>query len=94
MIETKQATEKRIIGALYHGKRGNPTLFDTSLFPELLEMTGDEGGRKVIERHSQEMAMLEMGDDIPNYDVDTWEAYQQVLAIWEQLGQKRNEKHP
>ena len=84
MIETKHVTKKRIIGALYRGRRGNPTLFDASLFPELLEMTGDEGGRKVIERHRQEMIMLEMGDDTANYDVDTWDAYQQVLAIWEQ----------
>lgn len=84
MIATKQATGKRIVAALYNGKRGNPTLFDASLFPELLEITGDEGGRKVIEQHRQEMATLEIGDDTPNYDMDTWEAYQQVLALWEQ----------
>ncbi len=83
MIETKQTTGKRIIAARYSGKRGNPTLFDASLFPELMEMTGDEGGRKVLERHSQEIATLDMDEDISNYDVDTWEAYQQVLRIWE-----------
>ena len=85
MIETKQNTGKRIITARYNGKRGNPTLFDVSLFPELMEMTGDEGGRKVLERYRQEIATLEMEDNTPNYDVDTWEAYQQVQALWEQL---------
>ena len=84
MIETKQTTGKRIITARYNGKRGNPTLFDVSLFPELIEMTGDEGGRKVLERYRQEIATLEMEDTTSNYDVDTWEAYQQVQAIWEQ----------
>ena len=83
MIETKQVTGKRIITARYQGKRGNPTLFDASLFPELMEMTGDEGGRKVLERYRQEIAILDMRDDTPNYDVDTWEAYQQVVKIWE-----------
>ncbi len=83
MIETKQNTGKRIITARYRGKRGNPTLFDASLFPELMEMTGDEGGRKVLERYRQEIATLDMDEDMPNYDVDTWEAYQQVVAIWE-----------
>ncbi len=83
MIETKQATGKSIIAARYSGKRGNPTLFDASLFAELMEMTGDEGGRKVLERYRQEMAMVDMDEDMPNYDVDTWEAYQQVAAIWE-----------
>jgi len=83
MIETKQATGKRIIAARYSGKRGNPTLFDASLFPELMEMTGDEGGRKVLERYQKEIAILDMEDDMPNYDVDTWEAYQQVVKVWE-----------
>ncbi|GAC1399440.1 MAG: molybdenum cofactor cytidylyltransferase [Ktedonobacteraceae bacterium] len=84
MIATKQATGKRIVAALYNGKRDNPTLFDASLFPELLEITGDEGGRKVIEQHRQEMAILEIGEDTPNYDMDTWEAYQQVQVMWKQ----------
>ncbi len=83
MIETKQTTGKRIITARYTGKRGNPTLFDASLFPELMEMTGDEGGRKVLERYRQEIAIVDMKDDMPNYDVDTWETYQQVVRIWE-----------
>ncbi len=84
MIETKQTTGKRIITARYGGKRGNPTLFDASLFPELMEMTGDEGGRKVLERYRQEIATLDMNEDTPNYDVDTWDAYQQVVKIWEE----------
>ena len=83
MIETKQTTGKRIIVARYSGKRGNPTLFDASLFPELMEITGDEGGRKVLERYRQEIAILDIDEDMPNYDVDTWEAYQQVVTIWE-----------
>ncbi len=85
MVETKQNTGKRIITARYGGKRGNPTLFDASLFPELMEMTGDEGGRKVLERYRQEIATLDMDEDTPNYDVDTWEAYQQVVKIWDRI---------
>ena len=84
MIETKQTTGKRIIVARYNGKRGNPTLFDASLFPELMEMTGDEGGRKVLERYREEIAVVDIANDTPNYDVDTWEAYQQVITIWEE----------
>ena len=87
MIEAKQTTGKRIITARYSGKRGNPTLFDTSLFPELLEMTGDEGGRKVLERYHQEIATVDMDEEMANYDVDTWEAYQQVVRIWEASNQ-------
>ena len=84
LIGTWHTTNKRIIAPLYDGKRGNPTLFAASLFPELLEVTGDEGGRSVVERHKQEMATVELGDAVANYDVDTWEAYQQVVKLWQQ----------
>ena len=83
LIATWRATGKRIVSPLYGGRRGNPVLFDASLFAELLQTTGDEGGRSVIERHRQDMAMVEVGNTMVSYDIDTWEAYQQVLRIWE-----------
>src|SRR5579859_757891 len=83
LIATYRTTGKRIIAPTYKGKRGNPTLFDASLFPELLEVTGDEGGRSVLERHREEIATVEMGNPLANIDVDTWEAYQRVVEVWE-----------
>jgi molybdenum cofactor cytidylyltransferase len=83
LIQTWQTTGKRIVAPLYEGRRGNPTLFAASLFPELLEVTGDEGGRRVVDRHQQELATVELGDAVANYDVDTWEAYQQVVEMWQ-----------
>ncbi len=82
LIKTHIATQKRIVAPLYEGKRGNPILFDESLFPELLEVTGDEGGRSVVQRHSQEVATVELSEAMASYDVDTWEAYQQVMQVW------------
>lgn len=84
LITAYRTTGKRIIAPLYDGKRGSPVLFEASLFPELMEVTGDEGGRAILERHHQEVELIEMGDAPANYDVDTWEAYQQVLEVWEQ----------
>ena len=83
LIATWQVTGKRIVAPLYDGRRGNPVLFDASLFAELLQTSGDEGGRSVIERHKQEMAALEINNAQASYDIDTWEAYQQVLQAWE-----------
>jgi molybdenum cofactor cytidylyltransferase len=83
LITTWRKTEKRIVAPLYDGRRGNPVLFDASLFAELLQTTGDEGGRSVIERHNPDMATVEIGNSMASYDVDTWEAYQQVLRVWE-----------
>jgi len=91
LITAWRASGKRIMAPLYAGKRGNPLIFDASLFPELMAVTGDEGGRSVVERHKQELATIELGDVIANYDVDTWEAYQQVVAAWKnKAAQKGN----
>lgn len=90
LIDTKRHTHKRIVASLYNRKRISPTLFDTSLFPELLAITGDEGGRAVLQRHSQEMATVEHVNESASYDIDTWEAYQQVVAEWQRNQGKEN----
>jgi molybdenum cofactor cytidylyltransferase len=82
LITLYRSTGKAIVAPLYKGKRGSPVLFDKSLFAELIEVTGDEGGRTVLERHRDDLELIEIGDALPNYDVDTWEAYQQVVEIW------------
>lgn len=83
LIETWRSSGKRIVAPLYEKKRGSPVLFDASLFPELLEISSDEGGRSVLERHREELAVVEVGNATANYDVDTWEAYQEVVQAWE-----------
>jgi molybdenum cofactor cytidylyltransferase len=93
LITCKQTTDKRIIAPLYNGKRGNPVLFDASLFPELMEIKGDEGARSVIERHKQEVATIELSEVVASYDVDTWEAYQAVVAEWERKQQQGENGH-
>ena len=82
LIAAYRSAGKAIVAPLYNGKRGSPVLFDKSLFTELIEVTGDEGGRTVLERHRDEVELIEIGDALPNYDVDTWEAYQQVVEAW------------
>jgi molybdenum cofactor cytidylyltransferase len=83
LINVWRTTGKRIVVPLYDGKRGNPILFAASLFPELLEVSGDEGGRRIVERYRPELQTVELGDAMASYDVDTWEAYQQVVEAWQ-----------
>ncbi|HEY6411918.1 MAG TPA: nucleotidyltransferase family protein, partial [Ktedonobacteraceae bacterium] len=51
LISAWRVKGKRIIAPLYEGKRGGPTLFAASLFAELMEVSGDEGGRRVLEKY-------------------------------------------
>lgn len=84
LLELKTQSGKRIALPLYRGTRGNPVVFALDLAPELFQVSGDEGGRGVLKRHPDEIATLEMGAEAANFDVDTWEAYQEVLAAWQQ----------
>lgn len=91
LIEAWQKTNKRVVAPLYDGKRGGPVLFAASLFPELMEVSGDEGGRSVVERHRQELEAVELGETIANFDVDTWEAYQEVVEAWQRKKTRETE---
>ena len=82
LITAYRTTGKPIVAPLYKGKRGSPVLFDKSLFTELTEVIGDEGGRTVLERYRHQVELIEIGDSLANYDVDTWEAYEQVVEAW------------
>ncbi len=52
--------EREKIAALSHdGVRGNPVIFPSAYFPELLCLEGDRGGSAVIRRHPQALLLVE-----------------------------------
>ncbi len=71
LVDRYRATGAPLIAPFYHGRRGNPVLFDRSLLPELLAVTGDQGGREVIARHQEEMERINVDDPAVLLDVDT-----------------------
>lgn len=60
-----------LVAPRYAGEPANPILFDRRLFPELLEVSGDRGGRPVVRRHADEIAWVEVAEARPGRDVDT-----------------------
>jgi molybdenum cofactor cytidylyltransferase len=65
-----------IVAPAHRGRRGNPVLFARTLFPELLEMQGDQGGRHVMERHDNEVETVEVRDPTLFLDIDTVDDYE------------------
>jgi molybdenum cofactor cytidylyltransferase len=59
-------------------KRANPVLFDRITFPDLLQLTGDVGGRAVFSKHKVEY--LPWHDDALLLDVDTPEDYERLVG--------------
>jgi molybdenum cofactor cytidylyltransferase len=80
LIETYQKSLKLVVGPLYKGQRGNPTLFDRRTWSSIMELTGDEGGRRVIAKlPPEEISLIETNQNSVLFDIDTPEAYMNLL---------------
>jgi molybdenum cofactor cytidylyltransferase len=70
VIDAWTASGTPIVAARYRRVHGHPVLFARSVFPELLELTGDAGARPVIRRVPDRVLYVEVDAD-PPHDVDT-----------------------
>lgn len=59
LIETAGNNLGKIVCAGRDGQPGNPVVWDRRFFSELLSLTGDVGGRQVMQRYPQEIMILE-----------------------------------
>jgi molybdenum cofactor cytidylyltransferase len=75
LIQAHRETLSSIVLPTHQGKRGNPVLFDASLFSELMNLGGDTGGRALFEKH--EASIFRVAVDEPGIllDIDTPEDY-------------------
>jgi molybdenum cofactor cytidylyltransferase len=62
---------------VFEGQRGNPALFDRALFKELRELSGDTGGRVLLEKYRDSIAEVPAGRGIL-IDIDTQEDYERL----------------
>lgn len=63
LIARHRDTHQPIVAPRYQGVRGNPVLFDASVFAELDGVRGDRGARDVIAREPARVAWVEL--DVP-----------------------------
>lgn len=79
-----EAFEKgaRIVAPSYRGTRGHPVIFHKDYKGELLSLSGDEGAKKVIEKHQEELYLVEV--DVPSvvFDIDTEEDYRKAKELF------------
>jgi molybdenum cofactor cytidylyltransferase len=60
-------------------KRGHPVLWSRTHFGELEQVEGDEGARGVLDRHPDEVQVVDVPDDGIHLDIDTPEAWAQLV---------------
>jgi len=75
LIQRYQETRSSIVVPTHRGRWGNPVLFDRSLFKELMQVEGDQGGRQVIAEHKDEVEEIDMETETILADIDTIEDY-------------------
>jgi molybdenum cofactor cytidylyltransferase len=87
MLTVFRGSQRSIVVPVYDGVRRNPVLFSRSLFPELMTVKGDKGGRDVVMRHPESVASVAFPSDVAPRDVDTWEDYEALRAMveWERV---------
>jgi molybdenum cofactor cytidylyltransferase len=79
LVAAYRASGKPIAGSSRGGRRASPTLFDRSLFDQLLQVTGDVGGRPIMDANPQWVEAVEAEDERELMDVDTLGDWQRIL---------------
>jgi molybdenum cofactor cytidylyltransferase len=71
---------KGIIIPVYRGRRGNPVIFAMKYKDELLRVTGDTGGRAVIQNHPEDILEVAVDSEGVCIDIDTAADYNKLIA--------------
>jgi molybdenum cofactor cytidylyltransferase len=77
LVEAHARELPPVLAPMVEDRRANPVLFDRVTFPDLMQLTGDTGGRAVFSRYSP--AYLPWLDDGLLRDVDTPDDYGNLI---------------
>lgn len=69
LISTHHRQNKGITACTYGGATGTPVIFHQRYFPRLLALNGQEGAKKIILQHPEDLATVPFPDGI--IDIDT-----------------------
>ena len=64
-------TTNAIVVPVHEGKQGNPVLWPATYFPELLQLDGDAGAKRLIGTHAAHVREVDLGSDAIFADIDT-----------------------
>jgi len=78
LVTRFEETGAPIVHPTHAGQRSTPVLFARRLFPELAQVSGDEGGRGLITRYTKDAATVAVTDPDVLADVDTPADYERL----------------
>ena len=74
-------TKNNIVVPVYKGKQGNPVGFGERFFRELASLSGDKGGRTLIDKYSDSTSYINVDDPTILYDIDTPEDLEKYIHL-------------
>ena len=79
LVTLQKETGSPVVASQYSGTTGIPAIFNQLLFPELMQLKGDRGARKLIAAHHDKVLTV----DFPKgaIDIDTGEDYRNLLKM-------------
>ncbi len=79
LIEKHRQSERGIILPVYKGIRGHPVIFKMKYKDELLRLTGDIGGKQIVERHPSDVLEVEVDSESVVISIDVESDYQSLI---------------
>jgi molybdenum cofactor cytidylyltransferase len=80
LIEEFYNHDKGIVVPTYQGRRGHPIIFAIKYKEQLLELSGDMGGRQIIENHPDDVLEVAVDSESIVADFDTTDDYQAYVG--------------
>lgn len=87
--ELHQQDDMVITVPVCEGHRGHPVIFSRAYRSQMLACSGDEGARKIVQAHSEQVRLCEVYTRSILLDLDTPEAYREAMSSDEELKGKQ-----
>ena len=81
LIDRFNRVSAPIIAPTFQGQVRNPALFRREIFPELLKLEGDRGGRAVIEKYQDRLELVQWNEAAPFMDIDDQTDYERIKLL-------------
>jgi molybdenum cofactor cytidylyltransferase len=71
LLEKFWNSDKDICVPVCEGRKGNPTLFSSRFYKQILNITGDKGAREIIRNNPDNICLVTIDDPLLFFDIDT-----------------------
>ncbi len=80
LLDVFSGSPSAIVAPTVYGRQTTPVIFPRRFFSALLSLTGDRGGRSILEANPGAVVRVEVGDIYDDVDIDTLKDWKKITA--------------